>query len=95
MTCPCSNNNSRSQLLRSINEVSFAVNDILLFLDTHPCHEEAMAYYREMAGRRAALTEEYAKMYGPLTVDEAALSDSATWQWMEQPFPWEMEGGHR
>ena len=27
---------SKAQLLQKINEVSFAVNDILLYLDTHP-----------------------------------------------------------
>lgn len=86
---------SREQLLRQIDEVSFAVNDIHLFLDTHPCDEKAMEYYREMAEKRRELMKKYAKMYGPLTVDDAIFSDSATWQWMEQPFPWEQEGGCR
>lgn len=93
-TCS-SSNNSREQLLRSINEVSFAVNDIHLYLDTHPCDEKAMEYYRKMAEKRNEMMKEYAKMYGPLTVDDAVYSDSSTWQWMEQPFPWEQEGGRR
>ena len=29
---------SKKELLQSINQVSFAINDLLLFLDTHP-HE--------------------------------------------------------
>ena len=75
---------SKAQLLQRINEVSFAVNDILLYLDTHPCCEKGMALYRE-----------YAQCYGPLTVDDALESDGNTWKWMEQPFPWETEGGCR
>lgn len=79
-------------MLQEINEVSFAVNDILLFLDTHPCDEMAMNYYREAAQRRMELMEEYAKNFGPLTVDAALMSGGDTWKWMEQPFPWEKEG---
>ncbi|MGN0360961.1 MAG: spore coat protein CotJB, partial [Hominisplanchenecus sp.] len=33
-------------MLQYINEVSFAVNDISLYLDTHPCDQEAMEYYQ-------------------------------------------------
>ena len=86
-------NLSREQLLGKINEVSFAVDDILLFLDTHPCSEEALAYYREAAGMRRELMEEYANCYGPLTVDDAVHDTCGTWKWMTQPFPWQMEGG--
>ena len=43
---------SKAQLLQKINEVSFAVNDILLYLDTHPCCEKGMALYREYAAER-------------------------------------------
>lgn len=35
-------NRSRCQLLGEINEVSFAVNDLHLYLDTHPCDEKAL-----------------------------------------------------
>ena len=38
-----------------INEVSFAVNDILLYLDTHPCCQEALAFYQECAAERRKL----------------------------------------
>lgn len=86
------NGKSRTGLLGEINEVSFAVNDILLFLDTHPCDEKALAFYRETAARRRQLMEEYAKSFGPLTVDDALEADGSTWKWMEQPFPWEKEG---
>ena len=86
---------SKAQLLQKINEVSFAVNDILLYLDTHPCCEKGMALYREYTAERKKLMKEYAQCYGPLTVDDALESDGNTWKWMEQPFPWETEGGCR
>ena len=46
---------NRMQLLQKINEVSFAVDDILLYLDTHPCCEDALAYYREQSEKRKKL----------------------------------------
>lgn len=91
----CNQHDAREKLLQRINEASFAVNDILLYLDTHPCCEEALAYYREHAEERKNLMKEYAKAYGPLTVDDALETDGSTWKWMEQPFPWEREGGCR
>ncbi len=86
-------NLSREQLLCKLNEVSFAVDDILLFLDTHPCHEEALCYYRDAAKLRRELMEEYEHCYGPLTIDDAVYHESSSWKWMTQPFPWQMEGG--
>lgn len=36
---------SQKSLLKYIYEVSFAVNDITLYLDTHPEDEEALQYF--------------------------------------------------
>ena len=78
-----------------INEVSFAINDILLFLDTHPHDQEAMEFYRKYARMRHDLLKEYAKYFGPLTVDTAYESDESKWQWVLQPWPWENQGGRK
>lgn len=88
-------NQTQKQMFQEINEVSFAVNDILLFLDTHPCDKEALAYFEKMSCRRNELLKEYARCFGPLTVDTAEGTCEASWKWMEQPFPWEQEGGCR
>lgn len=86
---------NKAKLLHEINEVSFAVYDILLYLDTHPCDKEAMEFYLKHVSKRKKLLEEYARSFGPLTVDTAEYSCGDTWKWMEQPFPWEQEGGCR
>ena len=78
-----------------VQKVSFMMDDLRLYLDTHPCCEKALAYYREQAEKRKRLMKEYAECYGPLTIDDALASDGNTWKWMEQPFPWEREGGCR
>lgn len=90
-----SQNSSREMLLRRINEVSFAVNDIHLFLDTHPDCQEALEFFRRNLEARKEALAEYARLYGPLTIDTADDSCSRSWEWIEQPFPWEMKGGCR
>ena len=85
----------RENLLNRINEVSFAVNDILLYLDTHPKCKEGFAFYLECDKERQKLMKEYSQCYGPLTIDDALESGWDTWKWAEQPFPWEVEGGCR
>ena len=37
---------SRTQLLQWINEVSFAVTEIALYLDTHPDDTEALTFFQ-------------------------------------------------
>ena len=43
---------NRHQLLNHINQVSFAVDEVKLYLDTHPCDTEALEYFREMSRQR-------------------------------------------
>ena len=40
--------NEQHQLLMYIDQISFALDDTVLFLDTHPCDTEALAYYQEL-----------------------------------------------
>ena len=54
----------KQDLLNWINVVSFAVNDVQLFLDTHPGNEEALSYFREYSKLRNQALAEYAKYYG-------------------------------
>ena len=83
---------NRRQLMDHINQVSFAVDEVKLYLDTHPCDREALAYFREMSRKRNHALKEYAAAYGPLTVDTAEESCTERWNWINEPWPWQ-EGG--
>lgn len=89
-TCNCeTNDDSRRRLLDLINESSFAVYDMLLYLDTHPNDAEAMDYFHKQSCIRRDALKEYARQYGPLSID--FMDDgSDSWDWMMQPWPWEM-----
>lgn len=82
----------RQDLLHRINIVSFALDDTKLFLDTHPDDQEALAYFQEYNRIRKQALSDYAKYYGPLTLDSAASDCSDRWNWINEPWPWQ-EGG--
>ena len=83
---------NRRQLMNRIDQASFAVDEVRLFLDTHPCDLEALAFFREMSRKRNQALKEYAAAYGPLTVDTAEASCADRWNWVNEPWPWQ-EGG--
>lgn len=72
---------SQKQLLQWINMVSFAVNDITLYLDMHPDDEEALNYLKHYKELRKQGLRAYADQYGPLTIDSAKVGD----HWTGQP----------
>ena len=81
----------RRELLEWINVVSFAVDDVKLFLDTHPCNAEALEFFNEFEKQRVQALKEYARYYGPLTLDTAD-TEADSWKWINEPWPWQ-EGG--
>ncbi len=84
------NKMEQMKLFQWINMVSFAVNDIVLYLDTHPKDQEAIAYFNHFREVRTKALKEYEKNYGPLTLDTAKADQM--WLWSTQPMPW--EGGY-
>lgn len=79
----------QAALLQFINEVSFAVNDMNLYLDTHPEDQKALAFMEEHIKLRKRALKEYAMKYTPLTIDTADDRQSRSWDWVMQPWPWE------
>lgn len=80
---------ARNNLLREIQAASFYVDDIKLYLDTHPGDEAALCTYRQYRDYRNSLRLAYAQQFGPLTVDDPV--DSPCWIWTNDPWPWEGE----
>ena len=86
-------NSSRAELLCFINEVSFAAYDIMLYLDTHPDCSEALQRFQKYNELRSKALKIHAKSYGPLTLASVEDAGCSSWEWMMQPWPWELEGG--
>lgn len=82
----------RKELLEQINQSAFMVDDVKLYLDTHPCDEAALKFFHEYSRIRNQSLREYAKYYGPLTIDTTVQSCTDRWNWINEPWPWQ-EGG--
>ncbi len=75
----------RSEMLKNIMCYKFAINDLALYLDTHPEDQKALCLHREYCKVLKDLTDKYQKVFGPLTIEFPCNK----WRWLEQPWPWE------
>ncbi len=77
-------NNSPVMNLAGLSLIHY---DILLYLDTHPCDEEAIKAYKAYGEMCCEAKKEYEKKYGALTfVDD---EDANYFNWACGPLPWE------
>lgn len=76
----------RASLMNQINEASFAVDDVALFLDTHPNDIAAMQYYQNVVTMRKNAIDAYERQFGPLMIDSV---NGQTWDWVTEKWPWE------
>lgn len=78
-------------LLTKINEVSFALTDLSLYLDTHPDCDSAISLYQQTMKKRKSLLEEFTKNYFPLNQDciEESNCNGKKFCWTAGPAPWE------
>lgn len=91
-------------LLKQITEVSFTVNDLTLYLDTHPLDENALTAFKQAMEQRKQLLKTYAENFEPLTIncvcpDTNNKTETNTkypgqkhFTWTDGPLPW--EGGN-
>lgn len=74
------------QIERFLDEVSFAMDDVVLFLDTHPYCKEALECYQEYKKLRKEALKQLEKSNHPMQVEQVENSDE--WVWAMQPLPW-------
>mgnify|MGYP000855895477 FL=1 len=75
-------------LIKSIQKVGFAVVELQLYLDTHPCDANALSTYNCYVRQQQNLIAAYERMYGPLRSNTS--QSCYPWQWINEPWPWEM-----
>ena len=73
--------------LRAVDEWSFLADDLKLYLDTHPDDAHALAALKNALAERKAAVAACEEAHGALTHD--GLLASQTYDWVEQPFPFE------
>lgn len=81
----------KEKLLLDIMALSFAINDLNLYLDLHPEDLDILQKFRKYVEKSCELEMEYVKNYGPL---EMIDNDSQNkFNWIKNPWPWENDGG--
>lgn len=81
---------SRQELLRSVQELSFACLDMNLYLDNHPDDKKAINTYNSLCTQFMQARCAYENKYGPLT-NFGYSPSKYPWQWVSNPWPWDKE----
>ena len=70
-----------------LQALGFAINELALYLDTHPEDKEALELYRayQELAHKGMMT--YSEQYAPLT--HLCPVKDGTYTWMNDPWPWE------
>lgn len=73
-----------------LQALAFIVQELGLYLDTHPEDAEAFALYQNYAKLLEQGKRTYVEKVGPLVQADAALDDRYTW--VCGPWPWQNQG---
>lgn len=82
-------NGGTEGLMRELQAVEFALDEVVLYLDAYPCDQAALDFYHHLLERRAPLLEQYQAEIGPLT--PVGNTSRTSWDWIGKPFPWELD----
>ena len=75
------------RLLKFISQVSFALTETNLYLDTHPDDPKALECYRKYRHLREQTMADYVNRFGP--IDSMQVESDSRWTWVDTPWPWE------
>lgn len=77
----------RKKLLQKVMEQDFVLQELVLFLDTHPYDCKALEMYHTAKTRSQQARAHYEAYFGPLCA--ADVTAVHQWSWLEDPWPWE------
>ena len=77
--------------LAELMALDFAIDELGLFLTTHPNDQEVLNLYWSYIKMAREGREKYQKMYGPLL--QTDLTPDEGFAWLKDPWPWD-EGGN-
>lgn len=81
---------SREELMKNFQVMCFVLDDITLFLQSHPTDQAALRSYEKYKQMKKDAERAYTEAYGPLQSDNVFVTDR--WTWADMPWPWERQG---
>ncbi|MCM1530195.1 MAG: spore coat protein CotJB [Alistipes sp.] len=79
---------TRKALMHKLQQYDFMLKELQLYLDTHPNCANGLAAFEKYTRLRNDAAAEYNARFSPVTVD--ANPNLQHWQWVDEPFPWEV-----
>lgn len=80
--------------LTELQALEFVNQELALYLDTHPSDAEAFELFRQYTALEKAARASYVSTHGPVFRGET--SESKTYTWLKDPWPWNYsEGGDK
>lgn len=83
------NYNKRMELKREITAVHMMLEDLQLYLNTHPSDRNALVKRNTYAKQFKILKDEYEKNFDMINQDDSL--SPYPWQWINEPWPWEYD----
>ncbi len=77
----------RENLMYELQVLCFYLDDIILYLDTHPTDPIALDCYRQFKDMKDECEREYVSRFGPISADNVMVCNE--WSWVNNPWPWE------
>jgi spore coat protein JB len=94
----------QAKAMQQLQELSFQIQEAVMYLDGHPDNSAALRYYHRVSKAYRDAAQRYEEMYGPLTVcgcgggshegtdggaNDCAAASERNWVWVNGPWPWE------
>lgn len=77
----------KCEAMKKLQAISFVLDDLRLFLDTHPFDTQVMNKYEEVKLQREQALNAYESNYGP--IETYKVKSDNHWTWVDSPWPWE------
>ena len=74
-------------LRHQIQALSFAVDELGLYLDTHSTDQDAVDLFNQYVERYEDVVQQYESQFGALTQMSSAME--GTYDWLKDPWPWD------
>ncbi len=78
----------REELLLSMQELTFALKDLNLYLDTHPEDQSILEEFNKIKNKLDDLKNKYENKYGPLCLN--SVNSNKDFTWINNPWPWDI-----
>ena len=87
-----STKNIANTALAELMALDFAVDELALYLATHPDDKEVLELYWNYVQLAKEGRKKYQQMHGPLQITDRP--DDGSFSWLDNPWPWD-RGGNR